>query len=77
MSRFKSHLETVAKQSRFSELELQQMFSSEEEQQALVHVSGVLGEHTSDLAAANDLIHQGTTIVGVLTKLARKALGVA
>jgi len=76
MGQFKDRVDSLSK-SRFSELELKELFGSKEDQDALARVKSVLGQHTDDLAAANDFIQKGSAVIGVLAKLARRALGTA
>jgi hypothetical protein len=63
--------------SRFSELELQRMFSTAEEKEALAHIRKVLAEKTDDLNAITSLVTKGQAVAGVVTKLVRAAIASA
>jgi hypothetical protein len=75
MGRFNDKLASIAATSRFSQIELEQMFASEEDRAALTQVTDALRKQTNDLTAMNELIEKGSAVVGVVMKVARKALG--
>lgn len=60
--------------SHFSELQLQRMFGTAEEKEALAQIRKVLTEKGDDLNALTSLISKGHAVAGVVAKLVRAAV---
>jgi hypothetical protein len=58
----------------FDDFVLREMFTTQAEQEALKQVTSALQTHTDDLVAMNQLVQQGGAVLGVVAKIARKAL---
>jgi hypothetical protein len=74
MGAFSKKLDEIAGGSRFSKLELEGMFATEEEKKDLEALVVVLREETDENAARKRLLDMGDKVVDAVLKVAKKAL---
>lgn len=73
MGRFSQRFDEVASESRFSKLELEAIFTPEEEK-TLIEVKKILATATSDNEASEKIQQLGVKAIKILSKLGKKAL---
>lgn len=73
MGRFSDRLSEVAGNSRFTQLELESIFTPEEEE-VILEVKEVLASASDDNEASVKIQNMGEKAIKVLTKLGKKAL---
>lgn len=73
MGRFSERFNEIAGSSRFSKLELESIFTPEEEQ-TIIDVKEVLASATDDNEASAKIQDMGIKAIKVLTKIGKKAL---
>jgi predicted RNA binding protein with dsRBD fold (UPF0201 family) len=74
MGAFSKKLNEIAGSSRFSRLELEKMFKTEDEQKQLARLTKVLREETRKNAARKRLLELGDKGLDALIKVGKKAL---
>ncbi|MGL1930867.1 MAG: hypothetical protein OCC45_03780 [Desulfotalea sp.] len=73
MGKFSNHLNEIAGSSRFTQLELESIFTPEEEE-TILEVKEVLASAVSDNEASKKIQQIGIKAIEVLTKIGKKAL---
>ncbi|MGP5307467.1 hypothetical protein [Vreelandella alkaliphila] len=73
MGRFSDRLSEVARNSRFTQLELESIFTPEEEE-VILEVKEALASASDDNEASVKIQNMGEKAIKVLTKLGKKAL---
>jgi hypothetical protein len=74
MGLFSQKLSEIAGESRFSKLELESVFSSEEDQKTLIDVKEALANASDDNEAISKIQDMGKKGIEVLVKLGKKIL---
>lgn len=74
MGRFSNKVKDIAGESRFSRIELEQMFSTDEQQETLIEVKTALKSATDDNDALAKINAIGEKAVKALIKVGKKAL---
>lgn len=74
MGRFSDRVTEIAGESRFSRIELEQMFSTDEQQETLTEVKEALKSATDDNEALAKINAIGEKAVKALIKVGKKAL---
>ncbi len=74
MGRFSQKLFEIAGESKFTKIELERIYSSEEDQQTLIEVKEVLKNATNENEAIEKIQAIGEEAVRVLVRLGKKTL---
>lgn len=74
MGRFRDKVTEIAGESRFSRIELEQMFDTDEQQETLVEVKKALKNATDENVALEKINAIGEKAIKALIKIGKKAL---